>query len=312
MNDIQIIMTKFEIYLDQKKYSVPTKEGYLRDTTQFSCWFKLTNGKLMQPQNVTPDDIREYQRYMSGTKSYKASSVNRKLSSVSALMEWAKGEGVIKRNPVLVVSKLTVAKKKARYLDQEEQTLLLKTTDRILRLAKLRYNTRKRTIQRDVTLVILALNTGLNLTEICAIKLSDIEIFETSGVMQVRERKKRKLPLNKVVQDALQAWLEVRPTDCPENDFLWIAVESDADGALSSRSIQRIIQKIGEEAGLKHLSVQMLRHTFAKNLIDQKTPLEQVAALLGYESLESLRIYLDDSEASFSKNDLEVAVESIA
>ena len=50
-----------------------------------------------------------------------------------------------------------------------------------------------------------------------------------------------------------------------------------------------------------------LRHTFAKNLVDADTPLDQVATLLGHESLDTTRVYTRPS-----KRDLEQAVRRAA
>jgi integrase/recombinase XerC len=55
--------------------------------------------------------------------------------------------------------------------------------------------------------------------------------------------------------------------------------------------MQRILERYAEEAGLKNLSVQVIRHTFAKNLIDAGVGLERVAALLGHNSLNTTLIY---------------------
>jgi integrase/recombinase XerC len=61
------------------------------------------------------------------------------------------------------------------------------------------------------------------------------------------------------------------------------------------------------QESLERVSVHTLRHSFAKNLVDAATPLDQVATLLGHESLDTTRIYTQPS-----KRDLERAVRRAA
>jgi len=110
--------------------------------------------------------------------------------------------------------------------------------------------------------------------------------------------------LNAEARKALQDWLSVRPEG--GNEYIWVAVENDQEGALSSRSVQRVILRLGQDAGLPHLTPHVLRHTFGKNLIDSGVGLEKVAALLGHANLNTTRIYITPNQ-----NDLEQAVDQL-
>ncbi|MFH1635391.1 MAG: tyrosine-type recombinase/integrase, partial [Chloroflexota bacterium] len=83
-------------------------------------------------------------------------------------------------------------------------------------------------------------------------------------------------------------------------------VEGCYKDGLTSRSAQRVIRRYGEEAGLPHLTPHILRHTFAKNLVNQGVGLEKVAVLLGHASLNTTRIYVTPGQ-----RDLENAVEKL-
>ena len=67
------------------------------------------------------------------------------------------------------------------------------------------------------------------------------------------------------------------------------------------------MKKYVYQARLEDVTAHMLRHSFAKNLVDSGTPLNQVATLLGHESLDTSRIYTQPSE-----RDLERAVQRAA
>ena len=298
-------VANFESYLSQNHYADSTIDGYTRDVGEFFTWVESTLGKQVDPCHVNSDDIRVYQQYLQKAKEYKPITANRKMCAVSTFMNWARKEGVIDSNPVLVVSKLKIRARKFRFINREEQEALLQSLRRLLRIAELRYKKRWRTVQRNVALLLFILHTGLRLEEVCQVRLQDLELSESEGKVRVRGNKEREVPLNQKARQAIKSWLDVRPVFVG-NDYLWVAVVHESNGALSGRSVQRIIRKLGQEAEIERLSVRMLRHTFAKNLVDHGVGIEKVAALLGLESLDFARLYVT-SDAQ----DLKEAVESI-
>ena len=67
------------------------------------------------------------------------------------------------------------------------------------------------------------------------------------------------------------------------------------------------MKKYAYQARQEDVTAYILRHSFAKNLVDGGTPLDQVAILLGHESLDTTRIYTELSE-----RDLDLAVRRAA
>lgn len=61
---------------------------------------------------------------------------------------------------------------------------------------------------------------------------------------------------------------------------------------MSRNSIENILRKLGEKAGIHHLFPHLLRHTFAKNLLDQWTNLYFIQQLLGHKSISTTTTYL--------------------
>ena len=78
-------------------------------------------------------------------------------------------------------------------------------------------------------------------------------------------------------------------------------------GPLSEWGIHAIVKKYAYQARLDDVTAHTLRHSFAKNLVDAVTPLDQVAILLGHESLDTTKIYTQPCE-----RDLERAVRNAA
>jgi site-specific recombinase XerD len=193
-----------------------------------------------------------------------------------------------------------------RYLDKKEQYALQRAIEKDMQLARMRYPKRWVSRQRDAAMVVFLLHTGLRLSEALTLQLSDVQLAERKGQVLVRQGKggrARTVPLNVQARKALQEWLAVRPGS---GSHVWVQVEGEPSDGLSNRSVERVLVRIGQDAGLEHLTPHILRHTFAKNLVDRGVGLEKVAALLGHSNLNTTRIY-----ATTNQKDLEQAVDQM-
>jgi len=155
-----------------------------------------------------------------------------------------------------------------------------------------------------MAIIQVVLGAGLRISEAAALNVSDIELNDRSGWVYVRTgkgMKPRSIPLNVPARKALQAYLQIRPDKDGEDLFL------GQRGPLSEWGIHAIVKKYAYQARLEDATAHTLRHSFAKNLVDAGTPLDQVATLLGHQSLDTTRIYTQPSE-----RDLERAVQRAA
>jgi len=301
--------TDFDQYLQAQDKAKSTRESYISDLRQFARWFEQTNGEGCIPQNVTPSDVRSFREYMQVVQRLKPSTINRRLSAISAWLAWAVSIGEIEHNPADGIKLLSLSPKRPRWLDKKEQYALLRTIEQDLQLSELRQPKRRVTRKRDAAIVILMLNTGLRISEAMALRMDDIQIGERKGAVFVRKgkgAKPRSVPLNKKGRDAVREWLTVRP-DVPGNDFLFVPVEKNSENdGLQAHSAHRVVRRYGDKAGIANLTAHQLRHTFAKNLVDAGVSLEKVAALLGHNDINTTRIYITPGQ-----RDLEMAVERI-
>jgi integrase/recombinase XerC len=150
----------------------------------------------------------------------------------------------------------------------------------------------------------MMLGAGLRISEAAALKVSDVELNVRSGWVYVRTgkgMKPRLIPLSVHVRKALQAYFKICPDEDTEDLFI------GQRGPLSEWGIHAIVKKYAYQARQDDVTAHTLRHSFAKNLVDAGTPLDQVAKLLGHERLDTTRIYTQPSE-----RDLERAVRRAA
>ena len=301
------LLTPFENYLTDRDRSLVTIKGYKSDMAYFASWFESRNAETFSPQAVTTSDVREYRQHLQMVERLKATTINRRLAALSAYMDWAVQTGQIDKNPRGKIKSVRLEEASAQALDRHQQYALQRAIEKDLQYAAKAYPRRKVSRQRDASLVIFLLNTGLRLSELLAMQFSDLELTDRKGLVIVRKGKgnrERTVPLNADARRAMQDWLAVRPErDTP---FIWMAVEDDSE-SLTPRSVQRIFSRYGQEAGIPGFHPHIARHTFAKNLVDRGVGLEKVARLLGHTSLNTTRIYVAPNE-----RDLELAVDELS
>jgi site-specific recombinase XerD len=270
------LIDEYKTYLENEDLSALTVIGYLADTRLFMDWFKKNNREDFALENVTPSDVREYRQHLQTEQNLKASTVNRKLASLSSLMNWGIESGRISSNPAAKMKYVKQAAQSPKWLDKNEQYALQRAMEKDVQLAQLRYPKRWLTRRRDMSIMNFMLNTGLRLSETISLKLDDVEISERKGQVLVRQgkgNKERVVPLNADAREAVNEWLKVRPqTNCSR---LWLSIESGTDEGLTGRAVQRVLKRYGEDAGIEKLTPHVLRHSFAKNLTNKGVGIER-------------------------------------
>lgn len=281
-------LSVFERWLREQDRSEVTVRGYLADVRRFAAWYRQTNGEEMRVEAVTPTDVCEYRDWLK--RHCAASTVRRRLKALRAFARWGVESKRAGSDPTARVRAPSGGGLQVRWLTKREQYALEREVERGVLAAETQ--ARHRLAVRDRALVVLLLNTGLRISEACALEMQDVEMGERSGWVTVRSGKggrERRVPLNREARQALGEWLSKR---------------GEAEGAvfagLTPSGAQRRLGEIGRRAGVE-VHPHTLRHTFAKNLVDRGVGLERVAMLLGHSSLNTTRVYVVPGERDLVK-----------
>ena len=160
---------------------------------------------------------------------------------------------------------------------------------------------RKRSV-RDWTMILLAYRHGLRASEVCGIKLADLDL--KAGSISIKRLKGSLHTVQPVYQhrgqplldevSAVRAWLRKRVAD--GSDYLFT---SQKGGKLSRIQFFRNFQKVAEEAGLspekRHPHV--LKHSLASHLVMGNANLALIRQALGHRSINSTLAYIGTSDA---------------
>jgi integrase/recombinase XerC len=284
----ELDLTLFKEYLAGEGKAERSIASYAQDVAGFARWFERVNKCPLTPAGITAQDTREYRRYLK-TQSAAASSVNRAFTALRAYVAWARQANLVSADyhplrGVRAVEKQKLAPRSLKKLDQHH---LLRAVEVAVNGARTKAARRQALLEQAV--VIVMLQTGLRVGELCALRLPDIEINPRSGRLTVyggKGDKDRELPVNPEARRVLTDWLNVRVTKKDTN-----AVFVGQRGPLQPRAVQKFLRALGQKAGLENLTPHMLRHTFARNLVNAGVPLVEVKVLLGHDSLETTARY---------------------
>ncbi|HNS37000.1 MAG TPA: tyrosine-type recombinase/integrase [Anaerolineaceae bacterium] len=297
-------LQEFDAALVAKERSPITIRGYLSDVRLFSAWFTSVYAEPLSFENLTAAAVRAYKQHLLD-KEAKPKTINRRLASLAAFADWARRAGYLKEsNPAIGVTKVRQASLAPRWLDHKQQAALLRAIDNEVAIAINRYPRLQVAHLRDKCIVYLLLNAGLRVKEVVELHLNDVTITERKGTVVIRQGKggkRREIPLNAKAREALQAYLDVRPDVQTKSFFI-----NQSNEGILEKTVQRAVKRFAKAAGMGELSAHMLRHTFAKSLIDKGVTIEKVAALLGHSDLSTTQIYTTPGE-----RDLEEAVEKL-
>ncbi len=274
--------------LRRQDASPATVRSYAADLRAFARWFPDASGEPFAAAAVTPTDLREYRGFLRTVEHKQAATINRRLAALRKFFVWAKGSGKIAELPTEQVKGVPAAPRTPKALAKRE-------VDRLLREAERHGN------KRNLAILLTLRHTGLRVGELCNLCLGDVAISERKGEVLVRGgkgNKDRTVPLNVDARRAVEAYKAVRPPFA--GDHLFVGQRGQP---LRPQGVQIVVQKYARRAGLPEVTPHVLRHTFAKHVLDAGEDLATVQRLLGHERLETTAIYTHPTA-----RDLEAAV----
>jgi site-specific recombinase XerD len=272
----------FLMALRQREASEHTIAAYRRDLTGFAAWFSDHVGSACTLAAVTPTDVRDFRTFLRDHEHRTPATVNRKLAALRSFFAWALGAGLRTDSPLAMVKDVREEPRRPRWFVKRD-------LDRLLR--ELEAAAKPSAKVRDRAIVLTLRHTGIRVGELIALQVRDLTLSERKGSLRVvgKGGKERRIPLNQTVRAALGSYLAVRRerTDASHSTELFLGQR----GPLNRQAVEKLIRKYAGRAGLEAFSPHSLRHSFAKQLLDDGEDLVTVSALLGHERLDTTARY---------------------
>lgn len=224
---------------------------------------------------------------------FQPKSVKRKIASIKAFFHYLELEEILEINPF---HKIQIKYKEPFILPK---TIPLKNIETIISFAYLNYkkantNYAKKTRLRNALILELLFATGMRISELCTLKIEQIDLTEYIIKIYGKGSKERLIQIcNKNVQVLLNKYIKERKQDGSNNDYLLM---NRLHNRLSEQSVRNMITNYAKQAGIPlHITPHMFRHSFATLLLEEDVDIRYIQQMLGHSSITTTQIYTHTS-----------------
>lgn len=266
-----------EFLQKDKKLTDNTLQSYKRDINQYE---EYINKKQLDYSKADETTIKNYLDYLQ-ENGKKTSTVSRNLASIRSFYQYEVRVKDINEDPTANVQSPKIEKRIPNVLSTKEVELLLEQpTDTDLKGI------------RDKAMLEFAYATGMRVTEIISLNISDVNVTEGYVICKTGP-KQRTIPLGAMSLQALKNYMdESRPylikTDDTESLFVNINGKR-----LTRQGFWKIVKYYKEQAHIdKDITPGVLRHSFATHLLQNGADLKAIQTMLGHSDISSTQVYM--------------------
>jgi len=253
-------------------------KSYYFDLILFKKFLDLNKIKDT-PLNCKSETIKNY--LYKNLSDKKSRSQARSISALKSFFNYLVFEGLIKDSPISNIEAPKLERKLPEVLTEDEINQLIKSVDLNHVFG-----------QRNKTIIEVLYGTGIRVSELVNLQLSNIFFKESILKVNGKGDKERFVPLGKIASTEIKTYINIRDRmkiDSKNTDILFI----NRYGRKLTRSmIFKIITDASRSIGLeKKISPHTLRHSFATHLLKNGADLRTIQLILGHESITTTEIY---------------------
>ena len=288
------LFQKFQHYLMTEKCAASnTVEAYRRDIEQF-LQFLEKECSVFTVTDLTNQHVKDFLKHLRHTMDIGPKSASRKLSALKTFANYlSKYHDLVPFTQGVQFPQLP--KHLPKHLTQEQVKALLVAADE------------EKTVigQRNKVMVCLLYACGFRVSELVALKSSNINFEDSCMQVSGKGGKDRVVPLPNEIIVLLKAYLEQihsrllgsdiknkKAAGRRDSDYLFPVLYAGKMGHISRQAFWRIIKDIAKKSGLiNSISPHVLRHSLATHMLKRGANLRVLQALLGHEKINTVQIY---------------------
>ena len=253
-----------------------TLESYRRDLAQLATWLESRGVALLAANR---GDLEQYLARKSPVS--KPRSISRLIASLRRFYRHFMREGRISTDPTLQLDSPKLPRSLPKSLTEEDVVALLNAPDKEQMLGL-----------RDRAMLETLYATGLRVSELVNLKVSEVSIQE--GVVRVvgKGSKTRLVPLGEEALDWITRYMEQSRRSILDGQLSDSMFVTQRGAAMTRQAFWHLIKRYTRLAGIaKPMSPHVLRHAFATHLLNHGADLRVVQMLLGHADISTTQIY---------------------
>lgn len=283
MDTMKTSIKNYLEYCDKQKcLDEKTLKAYKIDLNQFVSYICSSD-----ITDISTNILEEYIGILNNT--YKPKTVKRKIASAKAFFHYLEYKEILNNNPF---NKLQLKFREPIILPK---TIPIRTIEIFLSTIYEQLNCAKTTYQRrnslrDAAVIELLFATGMRISELCALKINDINLYDGSIFIYGKGDKERRIQIGSpsVINILNKYKVDFHSEIVNCNHFF----ANQSGRPLTDQAVRRMINKYTSLAAIDlHITPHMFRHTFATSLLDADVDIRYIQEMLGHSSINITEIY---------------------
>ncbi len=277
------LLADYEQHLrHERNLSQHTVRAYLTDLR--GLFTHLARLSITEPAGVDLRGLRSWLA-LQQSKGAERTTVQRRAAAARVFFAWAHETGRLGSNPAVALRSPRVRRALPPTLEQADAVAMLEAA-----MARAREDESPVGV-RDVAILELLYASGIRVSELCGLDLTDIDVERRLLRVLGKGNKERSVPLGAPAQRALDAYLVVRGRldGRPTTNAVFVG---ERGGRIDPRVVRRIVHRaLDVVEGAPNLGPHGLRHAMATHLLEGGADLRSVQEMLGHASLATTQIY---------------------
>lgn len=278
--------------------SAYTARNYRQALEEFTRWHHAQRNASPDWSSLTRDDFRAYLRYL-GREQFARAAIRLRFSALRSYYKFLIRRGLVSATPIKNIQLPKLERRLPRFLTADQMNTLLNAP--ITEFAELSASPKTdgkkvkeldRTIYfRDTAILETIYSCGLRISELCGLKVEDLDSAERLLRVRGKGKKERLTPIGDHALHAIQAYWRTLP-NVPDRTEPVFWASGSVPRAVAPRVIQARLKTYLARAGLDpELTPHKLRHSYATHLLDGGADLRSVQELLGHAHLTTTQVY---------------------
>ncbi len=276
--ELKDCLLEFKHYMIvEKNYSQYTIKNYTNDIVSFHN-FIIENYQISDIKEIQLTHVEAF--ITSLNKQITAGSINRKIVSLRQYFKFLTKENIIQKNILSSLERLKEEKHLPVVLSQEE---IFTFIDEL----------KEDTIEqyRDKCMIILLYASGMRVSELCNLKLKDLNLNKRIIKCIGKGDKERIIPIDQQCALYLKEYIENYRSVHLKNKSPYVFLNKKGEPISRELFYQHLQKCIKQSSITKKFSPHTLRHTFATHLLENDADLRSIQKLLGHSDISTTTIY---------------------
>jgi integrase/recombinase XerD len=235
-------------------------------------------------ENFTHKIISEYLLELK-KKDFKNSTISRRYSALNQFFNFEVNESRLNENPMDRIERISSKRVLPDVLSEEEVEEILIYVRNSVNIGS---ESKKKKSLRTACLVEVLYATGMRVSELITLKLSDLRLSRRILNVIGKGSKQRIIPITSRAHDIIVKWMNY----IPENS-VYLFPSYGINGHITRDSVNKLLADISLNTNIdrKRLTPHKLRHAFATHIMNRGADLRVVQELLGHSSISTTEIY---------------------